>query len=342
MLTTDDVMTRHAAASEPDPGRWIIGVDGSECAANAVRWAVANAAGSSDEHRAADGVAVADGRRLSDVQPVGDRVSTTPSSLRPPPTRPRRWRRVAASTSMFLSSRTWAEEGRPKCSSPRRSMPGCSCVGSRGRGGFARLLLGSTSTQCATHAAVPTVVVPGDVDPVATRRILVGFDGSPNAPGRRGWAVRFASPGSTVVVAWVWDATPLAVGSDAFFFPDASDLAAERFNHLVEPLEYEAAAARRHARTGVHPGNASRSAGGPGRRRRSRRAWARAATGLSVRHCSGRCRRGSCITFTARSSSCPSPIASATTRRGALARHLSRIAGVEVRQWALRRATMSP
>lgn len=115
-------------------------------------------------------------------------------------------------------------------------------IGSRGRGGFARLLLGSTSTQCATHATIPTAVVPVDADATSAQRLLVGVDGSANSLAALGWAVRFARPGMTVVCAWVWDATPLAVGSDAFFFPDASDLAAERFNHIVEPFGLEAAA----------------------------------------------------------------------------------------------------
>jgi nucleotide-binding universal stress UspA family protein len=65
-------------------------------------------------------------------------------------------------------------------------------VGSRGRGGFAGLLLGSTSLQVAMHAPGPVVVLrpataersPGP----SAGRIVVGIDGSPQST----CAVRFA------------------------------------------------------------------------------------------------------------------------------------------------------
>jgi nucleotide-binding universal stress UspA family protein len=115
-------------------------------------------------------------------------------------------------------------------------------LGSRGRGGFRSLLLGSTSGQCAAHAYVPTVVVRGSGDLAATGRTLVGVDGSANSLAALRWAVEFAAAGSTVVVVQVWDASPLAVGADEFFFPDASAIAATRFNVLVDDFESDAEA----------------------------------------------------------------------------------------------------
>lgn len=64
-------------------------------------------------------------------------------------------------------------------------------VGTRGRGGFGALLLGSTSYRTAGRAPCPVVVVRGDPEamvPADVRRIVVGVDGS--RPGRR--ALRWA------------------------------------------------------------------------------------------------------------------------------------------------------
>jgi nucleotide-binding universal stress UspA family protein len=241
MLTKQDARAEHAVVGEPDPGRWIVGIDGSECATNAVRWAVANAPGRATSLEfltawqaptigaypmSSPSVTVFDDSEL--IAAAADETEAAAARCR---------------ADLDLPVESFVGRGGPaEVLLAASERAGLLVVGSRGRGGFARLLLGSTSTQCATHATVPTVVVPGDVEPHATKRILVGFDGSPNSLAAVRWAVQFASADSTVVVAWVWDATPLAVGSDAFFFPDASDLAVERFNHLVEPIEYEAAA----------------------------------------------------------------------------------------------------
>ena len=73
-------------------------------------------------------------------------------------------------------------------------------VGSRGRGGFPRLTLGSTSYRVAAHAQVPVAVVPaasrGDD---ARRPVLVGIDDAPASRRALRWAVREAQLRSSAV-----------------------------------------------------------------------------------------------------------------------------------------------
>jgi nucleotide-binding universal stress UspA family protein len=66
-------------------------------------------------------------------------------------------------------------------------------VGSRGRGGFAGLVLGSVSQQCAIHAPCPVAVVPLASDAQPHGRIVVGVDGSEPSYGALHWAVAEAS-----------------------------------------------------------------------------------------------------------------------------------------------------
>jgi nucleotide-binding universal stress UspA family protein len=86
-------------------------------------------------------------------------------------------------------------------------------VGSRGRGGFAGLLTGSVSTQVATHAEAPVVVlrppsledipVPGDGP------VVVGVDGSPGATAALAFAFDEAAARRTGVVAvYAWGPPP--------------------------------------------------------------------------------------------------------------------------------------
>lgn len=240
MVITDETVSS-TSSSAPESDTWVVGLDGSDCAANALEWAVANVDGRGG------GLALVTAWQ---IPVVGAYPMSTPVAV---PFDDTQFHDAAAHDVAVVAAELGGRldvavtaavgHGGPAQVLLEASRAAALLViGSRGRGGFARLLLGSTSTQCATHASVPTIVVPGDVVPKRAETILVGCDGSPNSMIALRWAIQFAAPGGRVVVAWVWDTTPLAVGADAFFFPDASDLAAERFDHLVETTAEQARA----------------------------------------------------------------------------------------------------
>lgn len=86
-------------------------------------------------------------------------------------------------------------------------------VGARGLGGFRGLLLGSVSQQCLHHATVPIAVVRGDDHEVTGReRIVVGVDGSDASASALRWALaEGAAHKATVQVVHSWD-VPVVFG----------------------------------------------------------------------------------------------------------------------------------
>lgn len=109
-------------------------------------------------------------------------------------------------------------------------------VGSRGRGGFARLMLGSTSTQCATHASVATAVIPRSAPIGSIRRIVVAIDGSPNSLAAARWAVDFAAAGTVIECVTVWDVTPLVTSGESFALPEVTERARRQFAESMHEL----------------------------------------------------------------------------------------------------------
>ncbi|GAA3939004.1 universal stress protein [Actinomadura viridis] len=85
-------------------------------------------------------------------------------------------------------------------------------AGSRGRGGFTGLLLGSVGAQLAAHAPCPVVVVRGPAEPrpaAAAGPVVVGVDGSPASV--RALALGFteaAAHGVPLTAVVVWEPLP--------------------------------------------------------------------------------------------------------------------------------------
>jgi len=106
-------------------------------------------------------------------------------------------------------------------------------LGSRGHGGFARLILGSVAAQVAAHAECPVVTIR---QPVAAdaREVVVGIDASPGAASALQFAFDEASRhGWSVVAVHAWD-TP---AYDLIIVPVAlSDVADETVRMSAEIL----------------------------------------------------------------------------------------------------------
>ncbi len=145
-----------SAQSAPAPGRVVVGVDGSPSSVAALRWAarVGGALGleidavTSWEFPGSYGLAGA----VNGWDPEVDAGAALARAVD-----------TAFDGEVPAGLRTHVRRGRPAPvlleASHHVEML---VVGSRGHGGFAGLLLGSVSTQCAEHARCPVVVVHGE------------------------------------------------------------------------------------------------------------------------------------------------------------------------------------
>ncbi len=204
--------------------RWLVGVDGSPTSHHALHWALAHAAhrdvivtaiqcweplqGSPDDPRPDEQLRAVE-QRLDDLRselgPAAAELGTSAAYGNP--------------VSVLLDH---AEDG------------GLLVLGTRGKGGFQRLLVGSVSLQTATHAPVPVAIIPPSARlDGALDRIVVGVDGSPNSRAALAWALAFATVGTTIEAVGVWERSVRAISADAVHVDELSASRREAFHRSV-------------------------------------------------------------------------------------------------------------
>jgi len=204
--------------------RFIVGIDGSEASRAALRFGATVAAGIGAKLR----VAMAWEHPTSAVLPTG------PTSLA-------RQDEGDATTAAHIREVIDEElgddeslaqpvvlRGRPSSSLMTLAVdhPGAVVVvGTRGRGGFAELVLGSTSRALLHDDRVPVIVVhPAQAEvPERIRHIVVGVDGTPGSLSAAAWAASLAARLGAEVIA----VHALPIGSGDWLLPDTAAAMAE-------------------------------------------------------------------------------------------------------------------
>lgn len=188
--------------------QWIVGIDGSDHARAALRWATAHASDRADQIVALSSyhvpvtLSLLMAKRAFDVDRLGIEATT------------------AHDVDVTLDDVLGIDRDPDACA-PRvvEGQPGPTLteqaadadllvVGQHGAGAGRHTALGSVSRYCSTHSTTPIVVVPPDWSDGECRSIAVGFDGSPNADRALRWALEFAPAEAAIEVIIAIEVTP--------------------------------------------------------------------------------------------------------------------------------------
>lgn len=227
--------------------RWIVGIDGSDTAVDALRWA-ANHAGGRDAELVALGafhvpayLAVFTAKRGFGVDEVGLGATTAHEidvALE----------RVAGEVEPGeVTVQPVVVEGQAAHALVEAAADASLLVvGRRGTGELRDHLFGSVSRYCVTHAPVPVVVVPTGWAATDTERLVVGFDGSDHAAAAVRWALGFAgTTGVAITIVVALDVAPwLGPELTRERFPDEIAAESARIDALLDALDPDGLATR--------------------------------------------------------------------------------------------------
>lgn len=184
------------------PGSVVVGVDGSQAALDAVRWAAVEARSTQCP---LSFVHTLEWPLVSYPVPAGLRANWTQEMHE----QGRRWLQEAQEAAEFAAPGIQAQvhlfTGDPRERLLAEAEHAYELViGSRGLGGFAGMLLGSTSATVTQHASCPVVVVHGQGDTAGP--VVVGLDGSTASEQALGYAFQAAARAGAVLWAvHAWD-----------------------------------------------------------------------------------------------------------------------------------------
>jgi nucleotide-binding universal stress UspA family protein len=222
--------------------RWIVGIDGSDAAVEALRWAVGQGAGRDVDITAVGAfhvptiMAVFTAKRgfgvdeLGLAATAGHDVDVAIES-------------VAASGVAVHAS---VVEGQAQHVLVDESVGAdLVVIGRTGSGELRHHLLGSVSQYCVMHSAAPVAVVPSGVASGAASSIVVGFDGSDHAAEALRWALDFAGETSRVRVVAAIEVLPwLDVEASRSRFGNEIDSEEQRIMSALDDVDPDERAER--------------------------------------------------------------------------------------------------